>query len=40
MKSVAEYTLTLSRFQTGQFLKETPPEKNTNYVTTWVTFKF
>jgi len=34
------YTLTVSRFQTGQFLKETPPGKNTNYVTSWLTFKF
>jgi hypothetical protein len=34
------YTLILSRFQTGQFLKETPPGKNTNYVTSWLTFKF
>jgi hypothetical protein len=34
------YTLTLARFQTGSFLKETPPGKNTKYVTSWVTFKF
>jgi Alginate export len=34
------YTLILSRFQTGPFLKETPPGKNTNYVTSWVTFRF
>ena len=34
------YTLIMSRFQTGQFLKETPPGRNTNYLTTWVTFKF
>jgi Alginate export len=34
------YTLIVSRFQTGRFLKETPPGKNTNYVTSWVTFRF
>src|SRR4030095_1440165 len=34
------YTLILSRFQTGRFLKETPPGKNTNYLTSWVTFRF
>jgi Alginate export len=34
------YTLIVSRFQTGQFLKETPPGKNTNYVTSWLTFRF
>jgi len=34
------YTLTVSGFRTGQFLKETPPGKSTSYVTTWVTFKF
>jgi hypothetical protein len=34
------HTLIVSRFQTGQFLKETPPGRNTNYVTSWVTFKF
>jgi Alginate export len=34
------YTLIVSRFQTGEFLKETPPGENTNYITTWVTFKF
>src|SRR4030095_4083388 len=34
------YTLILSRFQTGRFLKENPPGKNTNYLTSWVTFRF
>jgi hypothetical protein len=34
------YTLIVSRFQTGEFLKETPPGENTNYVTSWMTFKF
>ena len=34
------YTLIVSRFQTGRYLKETPPGRNTNYVTSWVTFKF
>jgi hypothetical protein len=34
------YTLIVSRFQTGEFLKETPPGENTNYITTWMTFKF
>ena len=34
------YTLIVSRFQTGQFLKETPPGKSTDYLTSWITFKF
>ncbi|MGH9874918.1 MAG: alginate export family protein [Pyrinomonadaceae bacterium] len=34
------YTLILSRFQTGDYLKEAPPGKNTNYATTWLTFRF
>jgi Alginate export len=34
------YTLILSRFRAGQFLKETPPEESTNYLTSWLTFKF
>jgi Alginate export len=34
------YTLIVSGFGTGGFLKETPPGKATSYVTTWVTFKF
>ncbi len=34
------YSLTVARFQTGRFLKETPPGNNTNYVTSWVTFRF
>jgi len=34
------YTLIVSGFGTGRFLKETPPGKATSYVTTWVTFKF
>lgn len=34
------YTFILSRFQTGDYLKETPPGKNTNYVTSWLTFRF
>jgi len=34
------YTLIVSRFQTGRYLKETPPGKRTDYVTTWVTFRF
>src|SRR6266567_925812 len=34
------YTMIVSRFQTGQFLKETPPGNNTNYLTSWLTFKF
>ena len=34
------YTVIMSRFQTGRFLKETPPGKTTNYITSWVTFKF
>lgn len=34
------YTLILSQFVTGQYLKETPPGKTTNYLTSWVTFKF
>ena len=34
------YTLIRSRLQTGRYLKETPPGKNTNYVTSRVTFKF
>jgi len=34
------YTLTLSAFETGNFLKETPPGKSTSYVTSWLTFKF
>jgi len=34
------YTLIVSGFRTGRFLKETPPGKVTSYVTSWVTFKF
>jgi Alginate export len=34
------YTLVVSGFRTGLFLKETPPGKSTSYVTTWATFKF
>ena len=34
------YTLIVSAFRTGQFLKETQPGKSTSYVTTWLTFKF
>jgi len=34
------YTVIMSRFETAQFLKETPPGKSTNYITTWATFKF
>ena len=34
------YTLIVSGFLTGRFLKETPPGKATSYVTSWVTFKF
>jgi hypothetical protein len=34
------YTLVASRFQTGHYLKETPPGKNTNYLTSWLTFRF
>ena len=34
------YTLIVSGFITGRFLKETPPGKSTSYVTSWVTFKF
>jgi hypothetical protein len=34
------YTLIVSGFRTGRFLKETPPGEDTSYVTTWVTFKF
>ncbi|HEU5239262.1 MAG TPA: alginate export family protein, partial [Pyrinomonadaceae bacterium] len=34
------YTLILSQFATGQYLKETPPGKSTNYFTSWLTFKF
>src|SRR5215510_12157626 len=34
------YTLIVSGFKTGLFLKETPPGKSTSYVTTWATFKF
>ncbi len=34
------YTLIVSGFATGQFLKETPPGKTTSYVTSWLTFKF
>jgi hypothetical protein len=34
------YTLIVSGFGTGRFLNETPPGKDTSYVTTWVTFKF
>jgi len=34
------FTLVVSGFRAGQFLKETPPGKSTSYVTTWVTFKF
>jgi hypothetical protein len=34
------YTLVISRFETKQFLKETPPGKSTNYATSWVTFRF
>ncbi len=34
------YTLIVSGFQTGRFLKETLPGKVTSYVTSWVTFKF
>jgi hypothetical protein len=34
------YSLTLAHFHTGRFLKETPPGEDTNYVTSWVTFKF
>lgn len=34
------YTLIVSGFITGRFLKETPPGKTTSYVTSWLTFKF
>jgi len=34
------YTLIVSGFKTGRFLKETPPGNSTSYVTTWLTFKF
>ena len=34
------YTLVVSGFQTGGFLKETPPGKVTSYITSWITFKF
>jgi hypothetical protein len=34
------YSLTLAHFQTGPFLKETPPGKSTDYVTSWIMFKF
>jgi hypothetical protein len=34
------YALVVSGFQTGRFLKETPPGKVTSYVTSWVTFRF
>ena len=34
------YTLIVSGFKTGRFLKETPPGKDTSYVTSWITFKF
>lgn len=34
------YTATYSRFLAGRFLKETPPGKDIEYVTTWLTFRF
>jgi hypothetical protein len=34
------YTAILSAFETGNFLKETPPGKSTSYVTSWLTFRF
>jgi hypothetical protein len=34
------YMLIASRFETGRYLKETPPGKNTNYLTSWLTFRF
>ena len=34
------YTLIVSAFLTGRFLKETPPGESTSYVTSWLTFKF
>lgn len=34
------YTLIVSGFGTGSFLKQTPPGKVTSYVTSWITFKF
>ena len=33
-------TAILSAFETGNFLKETPPGKSTSYVTSWLTFRF
>jgi hypothetical protein len=34
------YTLVVSGFRTGRFLKETPPGKVTSYITSWLTFRF
>jgi hypothetical protein len=34
------YTLVISGFQTGSFLKQTPPREVTSYVTSWLTFRF
>jgi hypothetical protein len=31
---------TLSYFETGPFLEETPPGEDVTYFTTWVTFRF
>ena len=34
------YLLTYSYFNAGRFLKETPPGRDVNYVTSWAVFKF
>jgi Alginate export len=34
------YTAIYSHFFAGRFLKETPPGKDVNYVSTWLTFRF
>jgi hypothetical protein len=34
------YTAVYSHFFAGRFLKETPPGKDVDYVSTWLTFRF
>jgi hypothetical protein len=34
------FTVNYARFQTGRFLRETPPGENTTYFAAWVTYKF
>jgi hypothetical protein len=36
----AALNINYSRFNVGEFLRETPPARNTDYFAAWVTYKF